>query len=171
MWPFSEMSLAAASLVGTIANWLLLASLIGGVLSTFVIVKTSDVKEEHWAEDRRISNERIAELTAQAEEARKETAQAKLELQQIRFPRSINLEKFQERIAKLPLTPFEVLYDANAPDAAFLAEVIWSGLANLKWPSTQMAGPKPLGPPPPNLIPWSNLPWTLVNLLRIDGHL
>jgi hypothetical protein len=62
MWPFSEMSLAAASLVGTIANWMLLASLIGGVLSTFVIVKASDVKEEHWAQDRRISNERIATL-------------------------------------------------------------------------------------------------------------
>lgn len=62
MWPFSEMSLPAASMVSTIANWTLLASLIGGVLSTFVIVKTSDVKEEHWAEDRQRSNERIAEL-------------------------------------------------------------------------------------------------------------
>ncbi len=48
------------------------------------------------------ANEHIAELTAQAEEARRETAQAKLELQQIRFPRSINLEKFQERIANCP---------------------------------------------------------------------
>jgi hypothetical protein len=66
MWPFSEMSLPVASLVGTIANWLLLASLIGGVLSTFVIVKTSDVKEEHWAEDRRISNEHIARLNNDA---------------------------------------------------------------------------------------------------------
>ena len=62
MWPFSEMSLSTASLVGTIANWMLLASLIGGVISTFVIVKTSDVKEENWSEDRRISNERIATL-------------------------------------------------------------------------------------------------------------
>jgi hypothetical protein len=45
-------------LVGTIANWVLLASLVWGVLSTFVIVKTADVKEEHWAEDRRHSSER-----------------------------------------------------------------------------------------------------------------
>jgi hypothetical protein len=66
MWPFSEMSLPVASLVGTIANWTLLASLIGGVLSTFVIVKTSDVKEEHWAEDRQRSNEHIAELNNEA---------------------------------------------------------------------------------------------------------
>jgi hypothetical protein len=62
MWPFSEMSLSVASLVGTVANWTLLVSLVVGVLSTFVIVKASDVKEEHWAEDRRVSNERIAGL-------------------------------------------------------------------------------------------------------------
>ena len=58
MWPFSEMSLPVATLVGTIANWTLLASLLCGVLSTFVIVKTTDVKEEHWAEDRKHSTEK-----------------------------------------------------------------------------------------------------------------
>jgi hypothetical protein len=52
MWPFSEMSLAAASIIGTIANSALLACLLGGVISTFVIVKTTDVKEEHWAHAR-----------------------------------------------------------------------------------------------------------------------
>src|SRR6266404_6895910 len=62
MWPFSEMSLPTASVVGTIANWGLLASLVAGLFSTFVIVKTTDRKEEHWAEDRRKSNEFIAGL-------------------------------------------------------------------------------------------------------------
>ena len=55
---------------------MLLASLIGGVISTFVIVKTADVKEEHWAEDRQKANEKIAELQVQTEESRKATAEA-----------------------------------------------------------------------------------------------
>lgn len=80
MWPFSEMSLSAASLVGTIANWTLLVSLLGGVLSTFVIVKTTDVKEEHWAEDRRKSNERIADLGTQGDQARAELGTAKADI-------------------------------------------------------------------------------------------
>jgi hypothetical protein len=100
MWPFSEMSLSTASLVGTIANWMLLASLVGGVISTFVIVKASDVKEEHWAEDRRKSNERIAELTTQGDLLRKDTAEAnakalesRLELEKFRAPRTLSLEQ------------------------------------------------------------------------------
>jgi hypothetical protein len=87
MWPFSEMSLPTASLVGTIANWALLVSLIGGVVSTFVIVKTADVKEEHWAEDRRRSNEKIAEssehiaeLGVQGDEARAELGVAQADI-------------------------------------------------------------------------------------------
>jgi hypothetical protein len=78
MWPFSEMSLSTASLVGTIANWGLLVSLLAGLFSTFVIVKTTDVKEDHWEAARRESSERIAMLVTKGDEARAElgTAQA-----------------------------------------------------------------------------------------------
>src|ERR1700722_15630750 len=118
MWPFSEMSLATASLIGTIANWELLVSLIGGVLSTFVIVKTADVKEDHWAEDRRISNERIAELTTQGDIARKETEKAKLQLQQLRFPRRLDSDKLKAGIEGIPPQFFEVIYDQSAGDGS-----------------------------------------------------
>jgi hypothetical protein len=70
MWPFSEMSLSTASLVGTIANWGLLVSLLAGLFSTFVIVKTTDVKEDHWETARRESGERIVALTTQGDEAK-----------------------------------------------------------------------------------------------------
>jgi hypothetical protein len=53
------MSLPAATLIGTIANWCLLVSLLTGVVSTFVIVKTADVKEAHWDRDRDAAKERI----------------------------------------------------------------------------------------------------------------
>lgn len=87
------MSLSAASLVGTIANWMLLASLIGGVLSTFVIVKTSDVKEEHWAEDRRQSNERIAGLNNRAARLTADN----LALQTVLQPRHVGIIGMNER--------------------------------------------------------------------------
>lgn len=70
------MSLSAATLLGSIANWVLVVSLIGGVVSTFVIVQTTNIKEEHWDADRLRSNERIAELSAQGEQQRKDTADA-----------------------------------------------------------------------------------------------
>jgi hypothetical protein len=104
MWPFSEMSLPTATLIGTIANWALLACLLGGVLSTFVIVKTTDVKEEHWDRDRDASRERIKELTkettrlsTEGDEARAAIAganaralEAQAELARFRAPRSIS---------------------------------------------------------------------------------
>lgn len=79
MWPFSEMSLTTAALVGSIANWALLASLGFGLLSTFVIVKTTDVKEEHWARLREGQQDRLAELGVRADEARAELAKAQAE--------------------------------------------------------------------------------------------
>jgi hypothetical protein len=93
MWPFSEMSLATASLVGTIANWILLASLVGGVLSTFVIVKTSDIKEEHWAEDRIKSNERIAKLNNETASLTADN----LALQTVLLPRHVGLIGLDEQ--------------------------------------------------------------------------
>jgi hypothetical protein len=70
MWPFSEMSLSTASLVGTIANWALLISLLTGLFSTFVIVKTTDVKEEHWETARQQSGERLVVLATKSDEAK-----------------------------------------------------------------------------------------------------
>lgn len=66
MWPFSEMSLASANLINGVANWFLLASLITGAVSTFFIVKTTDVKEEFWEKARHTAEGRIAELNAEA---------------------------------------------------------------------------------------------------------
>ena len=85
MWPFSEMSLATATLVGTLANWGLLASLIAGVVSTFLIVQTADVKEEHWAHDRKESGERIAKLN---NDAARLTAD-NIALQTVLLPRNV----------------------------------------------------------------------------------
>jgi hypothetical protein len=170
MWPFSEMSLATASLVGTTANWVLLASLVGGVLSTFVIVKTSDVKEEHWAEDRRHSNEKMAELGTQAEQLRKSTAEAnaraaeaQLALEKFKAPRTISPEGQRRISAKIGAFPGQEYQGAVASalnDGLLFWEAIHKTLAGAKW--TFVAPSGLAHGDPPAVIPISAAPGLLV---------
>jgi len=80
MWSFSEMSLPSATFIGAIANWCLLASLVTGLVSTFVIVKTTDVKEAYWDRDREVARDRIVELSHQSEIAKAELGKASAEI-------------------------------------------------------------------------------------------
>lgn len=162
MWPFSEMSLSTASLVGTIANWGLLISLLAGLLSTFVIVKTTDVKEEHWDHARQESGERIAELnkeaarlSAEAEIARGEiaranqgaaeanarTKEAELKLAETREklgrPRQLDVAPFLAALKDVPPTPVEVTVVGPDPDSHWIASSIWSALEKVGWPIIQ----------------------------------
>jgi hypothetical protein len=155
MWPFSEMSLSTASLVGTIANWGLLISLLTGLFSTFVIVKTADVKEEHWAHDRQDSNERIAQLntgaarlSAEAESAKGEiakanqgaaeanarAAEAQLALEKFKQPRLIpDLRVFGGRLKKFAKTRFDMSVIPGDPEAAVLMSRIAASLEEAGW--------------------------------------
>ena len=83
--------------MGTLANWVLLASLLGGVLSTFVIVKTADVKETHWDKDREAARERFSELATEAEHARAEFGKANAEIAKA----NATIAKAEERAAEL----------------------------------------------------------------------
>jgi hypothetical protein len=92
MWPFDEMSLSWATRLSDVANLVLLASLIGGVIATFVIVRTANVKEHHWEVAREQSQERIAELQTKVAEANAHTEQLRsdnLRLQKAILPRRI----------------------------------------------------------------------------------
>ena len=62
MWPFEELSLSGATLLGDLANLALLVCLVGGVIATFVIVRTTNVKEKYWDIAREQSHERIKGL-------------------------------------------------------------------------------------------------------------
>jgi hypothetical protein len=143
MWPFSEMSLPTATLVGTIANWILLISLLGGVFSTLVIVKSTDVKEEHWALARKQADERIASLNNQtarlsveAETARKETAEARLQLEQLRkqaAARHIKRDEFVRLLEGKPKLPIEIMFAKDDGEAFLLALEIRDALKAAKW--------------------------------------
>jgi hypothetical protein len=98
------------------------------------------------------TNERAAKLEKDAEIARKETAQAKLELQQMRFPRRLDSDKLKAGIEGIPPQFFEVLYDQSAADGSSLAFSIFVALKIARWTTDQKL-PAPLTPQqgPPDL--------------------
>jgi hypothetical protein len=143
------------------ASIALAISLLLGFASTVVIIWLGIVKEHHWELARERANEKIAavneetaRLSVEAETARKETAQAKLELQKIRFPRSLDIEKFRAGIEGLQSGSFEVLFDPASPDAYSLAFTISVALRMSLWDTPQI-GPMPVTPvpPPESLLP------------------
>jgi hypothetical protein len=132
MWPFAEMSLSTATLVGTLANWGLLASLIAGVISTFLIVKTADVKEEHWDKLREASSERIAEANARALEAG-------LALEKFKAPRQLKGDEFVKALEGKPKAPVEIVFVRDDPECWQLAMQIRDWLKTAKWEYSEPA--------------------------------
>lgn len=78
MWPFSNMSLETATLWFDIANGVLLASLLFGVLSTFAIVRLGNVKEHHWDLAREQSRERVKGLELETAKANQKAEEERL---------------------------------------------------------------------------------------------
>jgi hypothetical protein len=100
MWPSLSLSLETANKIGDIANILLIGSLAVGVASTIAIVWMSSIKEANWDSDRRVSAEKIAALTTQGDELRKQTAdaqartaEARLALERLKTPRTLRPER------------------------------------------------------------------------------
>jgi hypothetical protein len=136
MWPFVGMSLPTATLIGSIANWALLACLLGGVVATFFIVQTTDVKEEHWAEDRRHSTERIVQAEKDIAEANARAAEAKLELEKYKRPRNLDIDSFLKILKPVPPATVEVLYVRKCSDCSWTAQFIGSFLNTAGWAAT-----------------------------------
>jgi hypothetical protein len=108
-----------------------------------------------------LSEKAINESNVKIAEANAHQKQAELEILQLRFPRSLDIGKFEAAVKKMPVpSSYEVLYDANAPDASSLATFIWGILFNARWPTQQTTGATPLKSPPPNILPYANMPWT-----------
>jgi hypothetical protein len=93
MWP----SEATASLIANIANVALVASLVVGVLSTFLAVWMGNVKEGYLKREIAIAHERAAELNRKAEEDRL----ARVKIEQRLAPRHITQAQQEAIAAKL----------------------------------------------------------------------
>lgn len=65
-----DMPLSWAEFISFWANWVLLGALTMGLVATFCIVESANVKEAHWQRERLAANERIAELNNETERLR-----------------------------------------------------------------------------------------------------
>jgi hypothetical protein len=110
----------------------------------------TDIARVHH--DAALAIERAAVLEREAETARKEAANAQLQLQQIRFPRRLDFDKLKAEIKEIPPQFFEVLYDQSAADGSSLAFNIFVALVSIGWRTDQKL-PAPLTPQlgPPDL--------------------
>src|SRR5215472_16135374 len=130
MWPSQQL----ATRISDWANFSMILSLAIGVISTVLIVWMSNIKESFWDEDRRESRERIAELTAQGEQLREDTAEAteraeaemiaRIKLEAKLAPRRLSGEDTDKMVAilsKIPPVPVAIvsrLLDSEGKDFA-----------------------------------------------------
>lgn len=114
-----SMPLPLAELVSSWANWALVGALVVGVLATYAIVVSGNVKEAAMKGELAASRERIianetataratAELDiakAAAAEANERAAKAELELAKYRAPRTLTPEQHRTLVELLTLAP------------------------------------------------------------------
>jgi len=138
-----------------IEHWMFLGVVLTLALEFIALKFAEPYKEklENHRESRLVELRNESErLSKEAEIARKETASAQLQLEQMRFPRRLNSDKLKAGIEGIPPQFFEVLYDQSAADGSGLAFEIFVVLASVGWKTDQKL-PAPLTPQkgPPNL--------------------
>jgi hypothetical protein len=153
MWP----SLPVANHVADAANIFFIGSLVVGVISTVLIVWMANVKEGYWDRARQASEERIALLATQGDEAKAalgiaqadiakanaqiaeanaRTAAAEVRLAEMRQkigPRRIDEKVFLSRLEGAPKKTVLVSHVEDDPDSYFLANSLLGLLSAAKW--------------------------------------
>ena len=111
MWP----SLATANHIADLANIFFIGSLVVGVISTVMIVWMANVKEGHWERARQDSEERIAVLATQGDEAKAAlgTAQADIAKANAQIAEA-NARAVEAKLALEKFKAPRVLTDAQA---------------------------------------------------------
>lgn len=84
------MTLPWAEFVWLWSNWLLVAVLAMGVLATYGIVVTTNVKEAHWEDDLQASKELVASLQAETAKAHQRIAELNNETARLRSTDVLN---------------------------------------------------------------------------------
>jgi hypothetical protein len=139
MWP----SLPVANHIADVANIFFIGSLVVGVAATVLIVWMSGVKEAYWEKDRTESAERVASLTAQGDQLRKDTAeaneravQAALALEKFKAPRTIVPEQGARIIAAVKGfagTSFDMAVIQGDPEATYFLRQLANILGTASW--------------------------------------
>jgi hypothetical protein len=122
-------SLDVASRISDWANFFFIGSLVVGVVSTVLISRMANVKEDHWNELRRTSDEKIAEANARQKEA-----ELKLELlRKVVGPRSFDFEILKKELEGKPRAPVAIWYLPDSSDGFWLATRLVAALSDRGW--------------------------------------
>ena len=103
------------------------------------------VEDARQLELSRLNND-TARLSTEGDIARKETAEAKLQLEQLRkemAPRSLRRDIFLKELAGQPKLPVEIMYLLDDPECFGLAQQISRALEDAQW---TVEPPKPIPP-------------------------
>jgi hypothetical protein len=147
MWP----SLPVANQIADIVNWFFIGSLVVGVVSTILIVWMAGVKEAYWERDRTESAERVASLTVQGDQLRKDTAEAnaraleaRLALEKFKAPRILTADAQARLAAKLRSfsgSVFDIgIGPMGDPEPLYLSRSIHSVLVAANWQHVAWTG-------------------------------
>jgi hypothetical protein len=145
------MSLAWAEFISFWSNWVLIGALVVGVLATYGIVVSADVKEaafkreiasagkvaETARENAAKAIERAADLEVKAEQAKERAAAAELKLEQARREldiRRLDVRAFESRLQGIAPTRVLVSHSRGDPEARLLADSILAALNRIGWP-------------------------------------
>jgi hypothetical protein len=98
----------------------------------------------------------ISEADARTKEAELKLEQLRDEVRKRELPREVSRDKFVKAIEGAPKATVEVLYDQNAPDAYFVASLIWGFLFNENWDVEPKSSP--MAPDANDPLPTSRSP-------------
>jgi outer membrane biosynthesis protein TonB len=94
MWPFEGLSLASATALANVAGLALVACILGGLVSTFVFVQATGVKERHLGGPFRELRQKVSTLESELDKAKTAVAdangrvvEAKAQLEQMKAAR------------------------------------------------------------------------------------
>lgn len=141
MWPSYE----TASLLQNIGNWLLIGSLIIGVISTVIVVWTGNIKESYLLND--VATAQQNAITSQTNLA---------ELKRHVGPRQIKRDVFLRALEGQPKARVEIMYLRDDPECFDVAQQVWQLLQDAHWdtispvpiPQNNSSGAIQLGPTP-----------------------
>jgi hypothetical protein len=124
-----NMSLAVAETVWSWANWFLVAALVVGLISTYLIVISGNVKEAALKRD-------LAEAAKAASEANARAAEARLELERLKMPRSLSRaqqDSFRDRLLVFRGTSIDIFRYGDTPEIVFFSNMLFSVLREAGW--------------------------------------
>ena len=117
-------------------NWVLLGALVVGLLATYAVVASGNIRDQELKRELKDKDGKIAEANARGEEARAEAAKANLELERLKAPRTLTDEqqlRMGEKLKAFRGTTFEMVTYPGLIEPAQFSATISALLVRAEW--------------------------------------